>query len=216
MTDLLDLEPAPPDAPVWYVSYGSNMSLERFLCYIEGGTPPGGSRRNPGCRDPRRPRAQRSVDLDGTAYFAGRSTQWHGGIMFYDHLTPGFTAARAYLVTAGQLCDVAVQEMHGDPDSDGHPLVDLDITRLTGGRHAFGEGHYETLIEVARDDDGIPMLTFTSPHGVTDVDHTDPSDAYLAMIAQGLRESRDWSDERIRSYLDSLREFSRHSGSHPE
>ncbi len=215
MSDLLDLVPAPPDAPVWYVSYGSNMSRERFLCYIEGGVPPGGRRRNPGCRDPRPPTDDRPVDLEGTAYFAAESTQWGGGIMFYDHLTPGLTAARAYLVTAGQVCDVALQEMYRDPE-DGHALVDLDVTRLTGGRHEFGDGHYETLIEVGRDEQGIPMLTFTSPHGATDVDHTRPSPAYLAVISQGLRESRNWSDERIQAYLDGLQETSRHSGAHPE
>lgn len=204
-----------PGAPVWYVSYGSNMSRERFLCYLQGGVPPGGNRRNPGARDPRPPAADRAVDLAGTAYFAADSTQWHGGIMFYDHLLPGFTAARAYLVTAGQLCDVAIQEMHEEPDGD-HPLLDLDITRLTGGRHAFGAGHYETLVEVGRAEDDVPMLTFTSPHGATEVEHRRPSAAYLEVIAQGLRESRDWSEEQIGAYLQGLQESSRHSGSRPE
>jgi hypothetical protein len=197
-----DQAPAPPDAPVWYVSYGSNMCAARFRCYLEGGTPPGGRRRNPGARDPSPPAADRPVDLPGTGYFAGRSTQWGGGIMFYDHLTPGSTAGRAYLVTAGQLCDVAAQEMHVEL-IDGHPLLSIDVTRLTGGRHSFGEGVYETLVEVGREDD-VPLLTFTSPHGATDVPHSRPSAAYLAMVAEGLRESRDWDDERIAAYFRTL------------
>lgn len=196
-----DDAPAPPDAPVWYVSYGSNMCAARLACYLEGGVPPGGTRRNPGARDPRPPKRARPVDLPGTAYFAGESAQWGGGVLFYDHLTPGMTAARAFLLTAGQLCDVAAQEMYRD--ITGHPLVDIDVTRLTGGRHQFGGGVYETLVEVGRDD-GVPLLTFTSPHGATDVEHNRPSAAYLAMVAEGLRESRGWDDDRIAAYFATL------------
>lgn len=202
LTQQEDEPPAPPDTPVWYVSYGSNMCFERLVCYLEGGTPPGGKRHNPGARDPRLPTESRPMDLPGTAYFASRSTQWGGGIMFYDHLTPGFTAARAYLVTAGQLCDIAAQEMHVELNH-GHPLLDIDVTRLTGGRHSFGHGMYETLVEVDRLD-GVPVLTFTSPHGATDVPHNPPSQAYLAMIAEGLRESRDWDEKQIEEYFTGL------------
>lgn len=194
--------PAPPDTPVWYVSYGSNMSSRRFACYLQGGVPPGGSRHNPGARDPSPPMADKPVDLPGTAYFAIESVQWGGGVMFYDHESPGHTAARAYLVTAGQLCDVAAQEMYRDL-ADGHPLLDIDVTCLTGGRHRYGEGHYETLVEIGRDE-GVPLLTFTSPHGAADVEHNRPSTPYLAMIAEGLRESRAWRDEQVAAYFESL------------
>ncbi len=37
---------------VWYVAYGSNLSLERFTAYLQGGRPAGGARKYPGCRDP--------------------------------------------------------------------------------------------------------------------------------------------------------------------
>ena len=53
------------------------------------------------------------------------------------------------------------------------------------GHHA-GPGRYETLIEVGRLD-GAPMLLFTAPHGIDHVEHTQPSPAYLAMLADGLR-----------------------------
>jgi hypothetical protein len=48
------------------------------------------------------------------------------------------------------------------------------------------------------------VLTFTSPHGATDVPHNPPSQAYLAMIAEGLRESRDWDEEQIEEYFTGL------------
>ena len=190
-----------PGAPVWYVSYGSNMCWERFCCYLEGGTPPGGTRRNPGARDPRPPAATAPVDLPGTVYFAGESPQWGGGVAFYDHAQPGWAAARGYLVTAEQFADVAAQEMYTEPH-DG-PLASLVSRPLPGGRVELGPGRYETLVEVGRRDD-LPLLTFTSPHGFDHVPHTPPRPAYLAMLADGLRESRGWDDDRITAYLASL------------
>ena len=81
---------------VWYVSYGSNMAADRLACYLEGGRPPGGIARQPrvpatgACR-----RADIPVDLPGTLYFAGESPQWGGGVAFYDHDEPGWTAPAA-------------------------------------------------------------------------------------------------------------------------
>ena len=187
---------------VWYVSYGSNMSAERLACYLEGGCPPGGNRENPGARDDRPPLRSIPVDLPGTTYFAGSSPQWGGGVAFYDHDTPGFTAARGYLVTAAQFADIAAQEMYRVPQP-GDPLEEVVLNPLDGGRHTVGPGHYETLVEVGRHDDD-PLLTFTSPHGADQIEHTDPSPAYLAMLGTGLREARGWGDEQVASYLASL------------
>jgi len=187
---------------VWYVSYGSNMSWARFACYIAGGVPPGGSRANPGARDRTLPERAVPVDLPGTVYFAGESPQWGGGVAFYDHTVPGSTAARGYLVTAEQFADVAAQEMYRLP-RHGDPLADLLLAPIDGGRHELGPGRYETLVEVGRLED-LPLLTFTSPHGLDHVEHTQPTEAYLSMVRDGLRESRDWDDEQVASYLRSL------------
>jgi len=187
---------------VWYVSYGSNMSSARFACYIAGGRPKGGARVNPGARDRTLPTCTVPVDLPGTVYFAGESPQWGGGVAFYDHAEPGWTAARGYLVTPGQLADIAAQEMYRVPQ-DGDPLEEVLLRPLDDGRHRLGPGRYETLLEVGRLDD-LPLLTFTSPHGLDHVEHTCPADAYLATVAQGLRESRGWDDERVASYLSSV------------
>ena len=187
---------------VWYVSYGSNMCADRFSCYIAGGRPPGGSRTNPGARDRTLPRRSIPVDLPGTVYFAGESPQWGGGVAFYDHARPGWTAARAYLVTAGQLADIAAQEMYRVPQ-DGDPLEEVVLGPLDGGRHEHGPGRYETLLEVGSAD-GHPLLTFTSPHGIEHVEHSEPSPYYLATVARGLRESRGWDDQRIASYFASI------------
>src|SRR3954454_19089485 len=110
------------------------MAADRLACYLLGGRPPGGARDHPGARGRRLPERSIPVDLPGTLYFAGESPQWGGGVAFYDHATPGFTAARGYLVTAGQLSDIAAQEMYRPP-SDGHPLEQVVRAPLDGGRH---------------------------------------------------------------------------------
>jgi len=71
------------------------------------------------------------------------------------------------------------------------------------GRHTFGDGRYETLVEVGTYDD-LPLLTFTSRHGADHMPHTAPAPAYLAMMAEGLRESRGWDDAQIASYVDTI------------
>jgi hypothetical protein len=197
--------PLPHDGEVWYVSYGSNMSDARLSCYLEGGRPPGGTRHNPGARDPRPPRHSLPVELPGSVYFAGKSPQWGGGVAFYDHETPGPAAARAYLVTAQQFADIAAQEMHRVPDPDD-PIEEIVLGGLDpehDGRHHVGPGHYETLVEVGRIA-GAPMLTFTAPHGIDHVDHNLPSTAYLATLGEGLREAHGWDDAEVERYFARL------------
>jgi len=187
---------------VWYVSYGSNMSAARLAAYLDGGLPPGGSRAHPGARDRTPPARSIPVDLPGSLYFAGESPQWGGGVAYYDHDTPGFTAARGYLVTAGQFADIAAQEMHRVPQ-EGDPIEEVVLSPLEGGRHTAGPGRYETLVEVGRHE-GIPLLTFTSPHGVDHVEHAHPSPTYLDTIGLGLRESRDWGEEELAAYFERV------------
>ena len=147
------------------------------------------------------------VDLPGALYFAGESRQWGGGVAFYDHDAQepeegGPTAARAYLVTAGQFADIAAQEMYRIPQ-EGDPLEEVVLGGIDGGRHHVGSGRYETLVEVGRLD-GAPMLLFTSPHGIDHVEHTRPSASYLRTMTVGLRESRQWDDDQVSAYFERL------------
>ena len=142
------------------------------------------------------------VDLPGLVYFAGKSPVWGGGVAFYDHDTPGRTAARAYLVTASQFADIAAQEMHRVPDPDD-PLEEVVLGGLEVGRHTAGPGHYETLIQVGMHG-GRPMLTFTAPHGSDHVPQTRPTEAYLRMLSDGLREAHGWDEQQIGRYFRRL------------
>ncbi|WP_181275430.1 DedA family protein [Brevibacterium oceani] len=174
---------------VWYVSYGSNMARDRLACYLQGGRPAGAHVTYPGARDGTLPREEAGVELPGRIYFAGESKVWGGGMAFYDHTLPGPTPAKAYLISAEQFADVAAQEMHRRP-SPGGPLETLVFDLPVGASHSVGPGGYETLL-VVDDVDGVPMVTFTAAHGSGEVEHTQPSEPYLAMLRTGTAEVRD-------------------------
>ncbi|MFB6521438.1 histone deacetylase [Streptomyces sp. NPDC056401] len=185
------------DGRVWYAAYGSNMHMGRLGAYIAGGTPPGATRSYPGCRDRRAPERSIAVRLDGCLYFATESPVWTGGRGFYDPSAPGRLLGRAHLVTVGQVSDIAAQEMYREPGTD------LDLgTVLREGRDASGGGRYETLI-CPGTIDGIPVLTFTAPWSLRDVEPLKPSAAYLRHLAGGLLESGPWREQEIADYLSA-------------
>ncbi|WP_328924923.1 MULTISPECIES: histone deacetylase [unclassified Streptomyces] len=180
---------------IWYTSYGSNMHLDRLASYIAGGAPPGAARRYPGCRDRRPPVRSVPVELQGRLYFATESPVWTGGRGFYDPAASGRTRARAHLVTAQQFSDIAAQEMYREPGSD------FDLAEvLRSGRDELGPGRYETLI-CSGVLERIPVLTFTAPWGVREVEWVKPSAAYVKYLAAGMSESGAWDERSIADYL---------------
>lgn len=180
---------------VWYVAYGSNLSLQRFLVYLEGGTPVSGARSYPGARDPRGPVENVSLLIPGGLRFVGISSVWGGGMAIYAARAAGQVAARAYLITAEQFVDVLAQEMRLRPDMDVNHLTAVRET----GWHSLGRGSYQTLAHLG-DRDGSPMLTFTSAD-VKSHRLNAPTRGYLRTIAVGLRESHGWTRAAIGRYL---------------
>ncbi|GAB3488752.1 histone deacetylase [Nocardiopsis coralliicola] len=183
------------DGLVWYAGYGANAAWERFACYVAGGTPPGGTRANPGCRDRTPPRAQAAVWLPGGVYFGLDSPMWGGGLAMLDAALPGAAPARAYLVTAGQFSDIAAQEMYRAPGAGPDPRE-----ALATGRAVLGEGRYETLL-LCGAIGGRPLLTFTAHWPAGAVEHRAPSAAYLRTIGRGLAAVHRWGAERTGAYL---------------
>ena len=117
---------------IWYAGYGSNLSRDRFACYVEGGTPPGAGRTYAGCRDRTPPRDTTALTVPRPARLRAASPRvWGGG-----HGLPRPRRRRrgawpaAYLVTEEQLADVAEQEPRYDAQTvvaehDGLPVVAL-------------------------------------------------------------------------------------------
>ncbi|MBO2451284.1 histone deacetylase [Actinomadura barringtoniae] len=183
---------------LWYVAYGSNLFAERFACYLAGGTPEGGQRHYTGCRDASPARAERAVTLPGGIYFALTSLTWGGGMAFYDPDLPGHAAARAYLLTREQFCDVMSQEMRREVGED--PDLSEVLNGGHGGRRQLGPGRYETVVNVG-EEGGHPMLTFTSPHGADRAELNAPTAPYLMMLGNGLREAHGWPAAQTALYL---------------
>ncbi|MBF6547984.1 histone deacetylase [Nocardia brasiliensis] len=180
---------------VWYAAYGSNMHLSRLRCYLRGGTPAGGLRAVPGCRDAAEPARSLPMMLPGLLYFATESLVWTGGRAFYDPDGPGETAARAYLLTAAQFSDIAAQEMYRPPGTD------LDLTTaIRCGRDPLGPGRYETL-SYAGTFEGHPILTCTAPWRHDALPGNAPAPTYLRHLAAGLIEAHGWSVEAAATYL---------------
>jgi hypothetical protein len=164
---------------VWYAGYGSNLSRQRFLCYILGGKPALGSKNHEGSKDPTPPGANRILTVKHRLYFAlprgstGTKNWGPGGVAFIETESDesAETICRMWRITREQYEDVRKQE--------GLTWYDKEIT--------LGEA------------DGIPILTVSHGHRL---EHTvAPSPAYLRTIATGLRETAGLSTEEIAIYL---------------
>lgn len=183
---------------IWYVTYGSNLAMERFRCYLAGGRPAGAAREYAGCRDRRDPVRSEGVEVSGGIVFAGESGVWGGGMAFFDRALPGVAACRAHLITADQFGDVAAQERRRPPGGEfARDLAGLlpDVETMV----ATGPGHYETVVRLG-ELHGAPMFTITH-HDVPSLPLRAPTAAYLRWISTGLREAHGYDDARIAHYL---------------
>lgn len=201
-TPMRIVEPAAP--AVWYVAYGSNLLAGRLNYYVHGGRPPGAARTYPGFRDRTPPLERRALMLPGTVYFAWESPVWGGSVAFYAERAvedwPRGAAACGYLLSAGQFEDLLAQEMYREPGSRGG--VDLD-SLARNGVVTLGDGRYETLLYVG-EIEGLPAVTCTAPWDPATVEPGRPASRYLSMLAAGLRESHEWTPDRIHAYLAGL------------
>jgi hypothetical protein len=178
------------DDPVWYVAYGSNLSAARLGCYLHGGRPAGARRTYQGSRDPSPPARDVTLTLPGDLVFAGRSRVWGGAMAFYDAAATGEIAARAYLLTFGQLSDLVAQESRRPVGTDLRP----------GPQASLWPTHsavYESVVQLG-DLDGRPMFCLTSQRAL---DPAPPSAPYLRTILVGLGEAFGWSARESTRYL---------------
>lgn len=166
---------------VWYVSYGSNMLFERFLCYIRGGNHENTSDREP-CRDTSNPVSVKAIEISYDMYFGNYSRSWDGcGVSFLDTTKEGKALGVAYLITKEQFDHVAAQE--------------------NSGRFPDGTGSwYENIVKLG-EMDGFELVTVTNnelrPYNA-------PCEGYLDTLKRGIRENwPEMSEEDIDDYLDS-------------
>lgn len=166
---------------VWYVSYGSNMLYDRFLCYIKGGQFEGsGSYRMP-CEDTSSPVERRAVEIPYSMYFGNHSGSWEGcGVSFLDTTKEGHALGVAYLITREQFEHVAAEE--------------------NGGRTP-GYGNWYEDIRVIGEMDGYELVTVTNDELRP---YNEPCEEYLNTLKRGIRENwSEMSEEDINNYLKS-------------
>lgn len=166
---------------IWYVSYGSNMLYDRFICYIKGGSYDG-SRPHPPCNDTTPPVAVKAVEIPYDMYFGNSSEYWdYGGVSFLDTSKEGPTLGVAYLITGEQFEHV--------------------VKRENAGRFPDGTGFwYEDIISLG-EIDGYEMLTVSNNELR---DKNEPCERYLNTLKKGIKENwSEMSEEDIENYLDS-------------
>ncbi|CAK9231555.1 unnamed protein product [Sphagnum troendelagicum] len=205
---------------VWYVCYGSNMWLPRFMCYIQGGQVEGMVDCCIGCRDPSPPLASLWLTIPNRLFFGRNySYTWGiGGVAFIDPLPERDvkTHVRAYKITLEQFKDIFHQEncIQGIPNQK-FPIDANLIQSLKNGLPAtsytiFEDGWYGTIIYLG-DQDGLPILSFTCSLDAMakfrsgDLDVHGPSAAYEQAIIRGLIENMDLSKEQAKDYIVGAR-----------
>ncbi len=193
---------------IWYASYGSNLSAERFACYLAGGRPSGATRTFVGARDTSPPLDVVALKIPYQLYFSGATRTWGGSPAFIDTtpLDQAIGLARAYLISWDQFEDVVAQE-NGRPSRS----IDIDDHNLVPGfSQQIGSGRYENLLCIEHLH-SLPIVTFTAPWSMSEVTPGCPSAAYLAMLITGLRDAHHLSDEELTSYLESAPGCSRNT-----
>lgn len=109
---------------VWYVGYGSNLSKQRFLCYIVGGIPMYGKKENGPCRDSTMPTADKQFRIPYRLYFAlptgkTETANWgKGGVAFIsptiERNENNWSLCRMWKITDEQYAEVWQEEGNSD------------------------------------------------------------------------------------------------------
>ena len=166
---------------VWYAGYGSNLSRQRFLCYIQGGTPTYGKTPNHGCFDITEPPLERQYIINYELYFAipdngvGTERWGPGGVAFIDpkRNKKASTICRIWKITEEQYEDVCGQE---------------------------GKLWYNKRVKLGKIG-VLPVWTITNNTRLNNV--LGPSNNYLKTLILGLRETNKMQDNEIANYLVS-------------
>ena len=168
---------------VWYAAFGSNLSYERFLVYLNGGQAPGSLGASPGARDNTAPLRSTTCFTTRRLVFGHQSVRWSGGGVAFLDSQPGDqsseirTALRLYDITTEQFEDVFQQE-----NGLEEPIaIDLDEVESKGWAD-LTDRWYGRVLFLGRDD-GLPIVTITASKLP---DPNPPHPAYLQTIVTGL------------------------------
>lgn len=182
---------------VWYVSYGSNLDRDRFMCYIEGGRPECSMQREIGCQDKTPPRALKPVTIPFPLYFAKESSRWDNkGVAFIglQRSETEQTLGRMYLIIEEQFIEVVRQE-----NNNLSIPIDLEEVKKNGSK-VFRKPWYGNIIYLG-EEEGHPKFTFTASTEMGDEPFIAPLLKYMRTMISGLREVYDLPKTDLVKYL---------------
>jgi hypothetical protein len=156
-----------------YAAYGSNLLKERFMVYIKGGKYRGREYR--GSIDKTEPRDLGWMYVPHRLYFAKSSPRWgYKGVAFLGcekEKDNNFYAV-------ARLWKVSEQQFEDIKEQEGQIWYNVELE--------LGEK------------DSLIIKTITGCWGS---EITEPSEEYLSVIKEGLKETTGWSDDKIEEYL---------------
>jgi hypothetical protein len=183
---------------IWYASYGSNISAERFMCYIQGGKPKGATRNYLGCTDTTRPIDQKSIQIPHELYFAKSAGVWNGGGVCFinpEKNQKAETLGNMYLITRQQFLEVVQQE------NNTNEYIDIDFNKTQKDKSSVVRKNswYGKLLYLG-EEDNAPIFTFTNEKFLlNDINSPDPH--YLKTIIKGLIDTHHLNKSQLKAYL---------------
>ncbi len=185
---------------VWYASYGSNLCMDRFLYYIQGGIPLGSSKLHHGCTDKSLPKKTKNIVINRQLYFAKEYSSWgRGGVAFIKNEVTDevITLGRMYLITYKQFIEVVKQEN----DYTGELVIDFQDAIDKGNSVFLNNAWYGNLVFLG-EEQGHPIFTFTNEDDLND-EINPPAKEYLDTLKRGVKESYEMSDIEIQDYFNN-------------
>jgi hypothetical protein len=183
---------------VWYACYGSNLLEERFLCYIKGGKPPGAQTNYEGCLDKTLPTEYEEFYICSELYFAQNSKTWdNGGVAFIrtNFESNASTFGKIYLITKGQLIDIAKQETNTKKEL----FLNFDKA-IENGNYIFKKPSWYGNLMYLGEQNNLPIFTLTNENEVqTEVK---PNEKYIKTIIDGLKQTHNLDNKTIFEYLN--------------
>ncbi len=183
---------------VWYACYGSNMDLDRFLKYIQGGqlTVNGEIKNYSPCpTDTSLPKNSESYLIDRKLFFAKESKTWdkHGvGFISNRKNKKSKTLSKLYLISEAQFSHLFAQE-------NGREKAIIDFDKLSKlGILDFAYNFYNRIVELDKNYKGFPILTFTNKDNITT---NKPHSEYAELILSGLKLTHKLTSKEALEYL---------------
>lgn len=181
---------------VWYAAYGSNMSEERFLHYINGGIPSGSERNYEPCSDLTPPKDIRPYEINFELFFARESSSWKGGIAFIEteKNIEIKTLAKLYLISKTQFNHLAKGE------TQAQSTVDIDFDQAVNeGKTVFKRPSWYGMVLFLGYFEDLPVFTLTGERPIEVF--TKPSEKYISIIGSGLRQTHGLNNQEIFQYF---------------